>query len=247
MQKKLFPLFILFFFGFRLFAQDAERTFILLNESRVADADIYKKNYPALRNWWMKATGSTIYNRAAHTSETGIIYSMTFIKGDKNFGEYIAKRGELTIKANEEGKETAKENNDNLTQATVRSSWVQMKKMSVIEPDFKIENYDFRKLFIFTVPLNKINELESLVEKCNDEDKAIGLKYNYIVYRAIDGYATNTYMLLLPDKSKLEYYTHQEERNAKRKGYKAVMELNKKAIQLRNTIRIDHLSRILNQ
>ena len=51
-------------------------------------------------------------------------------------------------------------------------------------------------------------------------------------------------MLLLPDKSRLEYYTNQEERNAKRKGNTKLTELNKKASKLRTIIRIDYLSRV---
>ncbi len=91
----LLQLLTLVFLKFNLFAQDTERTIMLLNESRVLDTDIYKKNYPALRNWWIKASGSTVSNRAAHISETGLIYSLIFIKGDKNFGDYISKRNEL--------------------------------------------------------------------------------------------------------------------------------------------------------
>ncbi|MFM6947955.1 MAG: hypothetical protein ACKOWQ_02975 [Aquirufa sp.] len=245
MKKQILTLIFLSLVGLKLVAQDTERTFILLNESKVADIDIYKKNYPAIRNWWLKASPAT-YNRSAHTSETGRTYSMVFIKGDKNFGEYIGNRGELTTKIGVELKDLVAQSTANQTQATTRSSWVQVKNISVIEPDFKLENYDFRKVVLFTVPFDKVNEYESLIEKANAEDKALGLKYNYIVYRAIDGYANNTYLLILPDKSRLDYYTHQDERNAKRKGNAILTETNKKASQLRNTIRLDHLSRVMN-
>ena len=42
----------------------------------------------------------------------------------------------------------------------------------------------------------------------------------------------------------IEYYTNQEERNAKRKGNTKLTELNKKASKLRTIIRIDYLSRV---
>jgi hypothetical protein len=245
MKKQLLTLTFLVLVGLKLVAQDAERTFILLNESKVADTDIYKKNYPAIRNWWMKASPASS-NRAAHTSESGRTYSMVFIKGDKNFGEYVGKRGELTTKIGTELKDLVAQSTANQTQATTRSSWVQVKNITVMEPDFKVENYDFRKVVLFTVPFDKMTEYESLIEKANAEDKVIGLKYNYIVYRAIDGYPNNTYLLILPDKSRLDYYTHQDERNAKRKGNALLAELNKKASQLRNTIRLDHLNRVAN-
>lgn len=91
-----------------------------------------------------------------------------------------------------------------------------------------------------------MTEFESLVEQSNEIEKTIGLKYNYIVYKAIDGYAYNTYMVLVPDKSKIDYYKHLEERDAKRAKNNAYMELYEKEIQLRNTFRMDHLSRIPN-
>ncbi len=197
----------------------------------------------------MKASGTLINNRAAFISETGLIYSQIIIKGDKNFGGYLSKRNELTLLArtDKEQERIGKENNDYTTQVVLRSSWVLMNQMSVLQPDYKIEDYDFSKVFIYTVPLNKMAEFESIVEKMNTNDKAMGIKYKYIVFRAMDGYAYNTYMVLVPDKSKSDYYKHLEERDTKRENDKVYQELTKKESQLRTTIRMDHLSRVQNQ
>ncbi len=221
---------------------------MLLNESRMSNTDIFKKNYPALRNWWMKASGTLINNRVAHVSETGLIYSQIIIKGDKNFGGYISKRSELTLltRTDKEQERIEKENNDNTTQVGLRSSWVFTNQMSVLQPDYKIEDYDFCKAFLYTVPLNKKAEFESIVEKLNANDKTLGIEKIYIVFRAIDGYTYNTYMVLVPDKSKLDYYKHLEERDAIRENDKTYQELSKKESQLRTTFRIDHLSRVQN-
>jgi hypothetical protein len=53
-------------------------------------------------------------------------------------------------------------------------------------------------------------------------------------------------MLLLPDKSRLDFYKHVEKREAKRENNKVYQELRKKENQLMNVFRIDHLSRIQN-
>ena len=180
----------------------------------------------------------------AHTSETGRTYSMVYLKGEENVGKYVGQRSVLSDKQAIELKTVTDENTANRSMAIQRSLWVQETNITTIMSDFKIENYDFRKVHLFTVPFDKITEYEKLIEQSNQEDKALGLSYNYIVYRAVDGYPNNTFMLLLPDKSRLEYYTNQEERNAKRKGNAKLTELNKKASKLRTIIRIDYLSRV---
>lgn len=230
--------------AFQLAAQTTEKTYFLLNESRVLDADIYKKNYPAIRNWWMEATKGISYNFAAHTSESGRTYGMVFVRGDENLGKYIGQRVALSDKIAVALKAVTDENTANRFQAIQRSIWQQSTNTSVMVPDFKVENYDFRKIVLFTVPFDKMAEYEKLIEQANAEDKAIGISYNYIIYKAVDGYPNNTYMMILPDKSRLDYYSHQEERNAKRKGNAKLAAINKKASQLRTTIRMDHLSRV---
>ena len=243
-MKKITLSFLTILFAFQMFAQTAEKTYFLMNESRVLDTDIYKKNYPAIRNWWLEATKGITYNLAAHTSESGRTYSMVFVKGDENLGKYVGLRAGLSDKAAAAMKSITEENNANRSQAIQRSVWVQSTNTSVMVPDFKIENFDFRKIHLFTVPFDKIDAYEKLIEQSNAEDKALGLSYNYIVYRAVDGYPNNTFMLILADKSRLDYYTHQEERNAKRKGNAKLTALNKQASQLRTIIRIDHLNRV---
>ena len=246
-MKKITLSLMTLLFAFQLTAQSTEKTYFLMNESRVLDTDIYKKNYPAIRNWWVAATKGITYNFAAHTSESGRTYSMVFVKGDENLGKYISLRSSLSERAASDLKSITAENTANRSQAIQRSVWVQATNISVMVPDFKVENYDFRKVVLFTVPFDKMAEYDKLIEQAIAEDKANGISYNYIMYKAVDGYPNNTYMMILPDKSRLDYYTHQEERNANRKGQTKLAELNKKASQLRTTIRMDHLSRVVGQ
>jgi len=230
--------------GLQMLAQTADKNYIMLVESKVKDIDIYKKNNPAVRNWWMKEGAGFVSNRAAHTSESGRTYNMIFIKGAKNLGEYISKREALTEKVGKDLKQITDESKANQAMASMRSTWVAVPNNTIMESDFKVENYDFRKVILFTVPFDKTDEYEKVIEESNAADKALGLSYNYIVYKAIDGYPSNTYMMILPDKSRIDYYTHQNERNAKRKTNPKMAELSKKAQQLRSTIRIDYLSRV---
>ncbi len=246
MKKQSFLLSFFLFLAFNLFAQDTERAIMLLNESKTSDVEAYKKNYPVIRNWSMKASGNTVNNRAAHVAESGLIYGLNFIKGDKNFGEYVATMNDMNIKIRKELKE-AKENSDNSTQPVLRSSWVRLDKLTVMQDNYKVEDYDFRKLDLFTVPVNKIEEFESLDAKRIEMDKAMGLKHNYIVFKAMYGYPVNTYLVFVPDKSKLDYYKHADERNAQRRKNKDYVVLAKQLNQLRTSIRMDHLSRIPNQ
>lgn len=243
MKKTLFSL-LLLVSVFQVMAQESEKTFIFLNESRPIDTDIYKKNYPKVRNWWINETKDITYNFSAHTSESGRSYSMVFLKGDENLGAYVSKRTKLSEKIEKELKAEMDESKANQAQATIRSIWVQVKNMSTIVPDFKMENYDFRKVSLFTVPIDKMEAYEKLIEQSLAEDKALGFVYNYIIYKAIEGYPSNTYMMILPDKSIVDYYTNQGARNAKRKGNAKSTELSKKAAQLRTGVRMDHLNRV---
>jgi hypothetical protein len=246
MKSTLFSL-VLLFSVFQTFAQKAEKNFILLNEARAIDTEIYQIGYPKIRNWWLNETKGIASNFSAHISETGRTYSMVFIKGDENLGVYVSKRANLTDRIRKELKMEMDANKANQGQATNRSVWIQSKNMTVMVPDFKIENYDFRRITIFTVPLDKMEAYEKIIEQSNSEDQALGIVYNYIVYKAVEGYPINTYMMILPDKSILNYYTHQYERNLARKSQPKLLDLSKKARQLRTVVRIDHLTRVPNQ
>lgn len=243
MKKTLLPLLFLLV-GFQLVAQTAEKTYIIMIEGKVKDTDVYKKNNPTVRNWWMKATAGILSNRVAHTSESGRTYNMIIIRGEKNLGEYIAKREDLNERVSNELKEITQESRSNAAAASLRSIWVANEKMSMRVPDFKVENYDFRKIILFTVPFDKVNEYESIIEEMNSIDKSLGFSYNGLIYKATDGYPTNTYMWILPDKSRIDYYTHQNQRNEVRNNNSRMGELRKKSQALRSVVRIDYLSRV---
>lgn len=243
-MKKIFISLLVLIVGFQLIAQTTPKTYIIMIEGKVKDTDVYKKNNPAVRNWWMKETAGILSNRVAHTSESGRTYNMIIIQGEKNLGEYIAKRETLNEKVGNDLKEIMTESRANAAAATLRSTWASVDKLSMRVPDFKVENYDFRKIMLFTVPFDKINEYEEIISEMNAIDKSLGFSYNGLVYKATDGYPTNTYMWILPDKSRIDYYTHQNQRNEVRKNNIKLGELSKKSQALRSIIRIDYLSRV---
>jgi len=243
MKKLILPL-LLILVGFQMVAQTAQKTYVMMIESRVKDVDLYKKNNPIVRNWWMKEAAGVITNRIAHTSESGRTYNMISIRGEKNLGEYIAKREAWSDKIAVELKDITEASRTNAAAALQRSTWVAVDKMSVRVPDFKAENYDFRKVILFTVPFDKTAEYENALEESNSIDKSLGFSFNQIVYRATDGYPVNTYMMILPDKSRIDYYTHQQQRNDVRKKNTRLGELSKITQGLRSITRIDYLSRV---
>src|SRR5437879_4908360 len=73
-------------------AQKDTTFWMTMLEYRVHDVSIFEKNYPTVRNWWLKEDAGIEYDRAAHTSESGRIYGLAFFKGSDNFGAFMAKR-----------------------------------------------------------------------------------------------------------------------------------------------------------
>lgn len=243
-MKKMILSLLMMGCALHMYAQSTENTLILLNETGVLDYSIYKKNIPSMRKSWMEATKGVSYNYAAHIAESGRVYRMMYFKGEENLGKYIGMRSAVADKAYAENKAMADENEANHSQATKRSTWYLKTDLTFTDPGFVMEENDFRRVEIITVPFDKISTFEKLVAQTNAADLALGLSYNYIVYRALDGYPTNTYMIIIADKSRLAYYTKLEERNTKRKSDSKLAGLNKQIGNLTTLERMDHLYRV---
>jgi hypothetical protein len=216
-------------------------------EYRVHDESIFEKNYPTVRTWWLKADAGIEQDRSAHTSESGRIYSLAFFKGSDNFGAFMAKR----VKTNDEfaAKEpvTSKENMKNINGPITRSIWMRLDSLSYYETNYKMANFDFRKMQLITVTADRTKEFEATVRKQMALDDTHGIKYNFVVFRCTDGYPSNTYMLVLPDKSIMDYYKNREARNTKRDQFKSEYDPLRKLIADMGAVnRIDHLHRVKN-
>lgn len=241
-MKKVILLLSLFI-GLSSIAQDATKRFALLGESKVKDMDIFRKNFPVQDAFARKNYEGIMGNRAVHTSETGSLYNFSFVDGDENLGKFITKRGTANNKFREANPKIAEENSNNTDGAWRRSTWIRVNALEFLPADFKLENYNFRKVIIETVPANQQEAYEKEQLKLHEIELKIGVKYLSVTWRAVDGYPTNTYMTLIPDNSILDFYTHFTERQKIRRNSKEFNDFDNTTV-ITNIVRIDHLWRI---
>ncbi len=241
-MKKVILLLSLFI-GLSSIAQDATRHFFYLGESKVKDMDIFRKNFPVQDAFTRKMNEGIMNNRVAHTSETGSLYILSFIDGDENLGKYIGNRANTSIKFREANPKIAEEMSNNTDGAWRRSTWIRVNKLQFTPVDFKMENYNFRKIVMRTVPANEQEAFEKQQLQMHELELKIGVKYLSSTWRAVDGYPTNTYITILPDNSILDFYTKYADRQEKRKNSKEFNDSMKTGVKY-NTIRLDHLSRV---
>ena len=241
-MKKVILLLSLFI-GLSSIAQDATKRFALLGESKVKDMDIFRKNFPVSAAFAKKSYEGIMESRAVHTSETGSLYNFSFVDGDENLGKFITKRGTYNNKFREANPKIAEENSNNTDGAWRRSTWIRVNALEFLPADFKLENYNFRKVIIETVPANQQEAYEKEQLKLHEIELKIGVKYLSVTWRAVDGYPTNTYMTLIPDNSILDFYTHFTERQKIRRNSKEFNDFDNTTV-ITNINRIDHLWRI---
>ena len=241
-MKKVILLLSLFI-GLSSIAQDATKRFALLGESKVKDMDIFRKNFPVQDAFARKNYEGIMENRAVHTSETGSLYNFSFVDGDENLGKFITKRGTYNNKFREANPKIAEENSNNIDGAWRRSTWIRVNELQFLPADFKMEDYNFRKIWIRTVPANEQEAFEKQELQQHELGLKIGVKYLSVTWRAVDGYPTNTYMTILPDNSILDFYTHYADRQKIRNNSKEFNDSIKTGVKS-NLIKIDHLSRV---
>ena len=241
-MKKVILLLSLFI-GLSSIAQDATRHFFYLSESKVKDMDIFRKNYPVQDAFTRKMNEGIMNNRVAHTSETGSLYILSFIDGDENLGKYIANRAANNNKFTEANSKIAEEMSNNTDGAWRRSTWIRVNELQFTPVDFKMENYNFRKIVMRTVPANEQEAFQKQMLQQHEIELKIGVKYLSSTWRATDGYPTNTYITILPDNSILDFYTHYADRQQKRNNSKEFNDSMKTGV-VSNITRIDHLSRV---
>ena len=241
-MKKVILLLSLFI-GLSSIAQDATKRFALLGESKVKDMDVFRKNYPVQDAFARKNYEGIMGNRAVHRSETGSLYTFSFVDGDENLGKFITKRGTNNNKFREANPKIAEENSNNIDGAWRRSTWIRVNELQFLPADFKMEDYNFRKIIMRTVPANEQEAFEKQLQKMHEIELKIGVKYLSVTWRAVDGYPTNTYLTILPDNSILDFYTQFADRQQKRNNSKEFNDSMKTGVKS-NLIKIDHLYRV---
>jgi hypothetical protein len=226
-------------------AQKDTTTWMTLLEYRVHDESVFEKNYPAVKAWWLKTDADIELGRLGQTSESGRIYSAALFKGTDNLGAFIARRVKNNDQFNASNPAITKENTANVNGPVTRSIWLRVDSITFQEPGYNRDNYPFRKIVFISVLADRVKDYEAGMRKQAQLDASHGIKYNSIVFRCTDGYPANTYMLVLPDKSLLDYYKNREARKNKRDQFKSEYgPLRKLASDITTVIRIDHLTSV---
>ena len=214
-------------------------------EYRVHDESVFEKNYPTVKAWWLKTDADIEFGRLANTSESGRVYSVALFKGADNLGAFIARRVKNQDTFNAANPSIAKENIANINGPVMRSIWMRVDSISYQEPGYNRDSYPFRKMVFISVLPDRIKDFEAGMRKQSQLDASHGIKYNSIVFRCTDGYPANTYMLVLPDKSLMDYYKNREARKVKRDQFKNEYDpLHRLANDITTIMRIDHLTAV---
>ena len=226
-------------------AQKDTTVWMTLLEYRVHDESVFEKNYPTVKAWWLKTDADIELGRIGQTSESGRVYSSALFKGADNLGAFVARRVKNNDQFNASHSAIAKENTANINGPVTRSIWMRVDSITSQEPGYNRDNYPFRKVVFISVLADRIKDFEAGMRKQAELDASHGIKYNSIVFRCTDGYPANTYMVVLPDKSLLDYHKNREARKAKREQFKSeYAPLHRLSNDITTTMRIDHLTSV---
>jgi hypothetical protein len=227
--------------GLNTFAQNTDRAFLVINETKVKDMTVFR-NTQAIHNPYQKESlKDIIFDRGVQRSESGIIYFMTFINGAENLGKYVARThsGEPS-KFNVDNPKIAQEMSANWDASNKRSTWIRVNSLIYLPKDFKRENYKFRKVIFRSVPYGQQEAYEKNQAQQHELELKLGINQLSVTYKAVDGNPVNTYMTFLPDNSIVDFYTHNVDRNQKRSNSKEFSEFWESRIKS-SIIRTDHL------
>jgi len=226
-------------------AQKDTTIWMTMLEYRVHDESVFEKNYPTVKAWWLKTDADIELGRIGQTSESGRVYSSALFKGADNLGAFVARRVKNNDQFNASHSSIAKENTANINGPVTRSIWIRVDSITFQEPGYNRDNYPFRKVVFISVLADRVKDFEAGMRKQAQLDASHGVKYNSIVFRCTDGYPANTYMVVLPDKSLLDYYKNREARKVKRDQFKSEYDpLNRLSNDITTVMRIDHLTSV---
>jgi len=239
-MKKIIILSILLCCG-TMNAQEIKIPHLYLQEVKVVNMEIAKTTFPIFNSFVKKAMGVVVNQRLSHMGESGRVYTISTHESEADLYKYFELRNGVFENMNAIMKENRTQLINNEAGPSIRSVWEMLPELSnTWAKEFKSEDFDFRKIEMFTIPFGKEKEYFETEIKLNKMDAELGNKHYYVIFRAAEGYPTNTYLEILLDKSLLDYYNHRDERNAKRNLVFNTLSFKNRA--LINSIRIDHLS-----
>ena len=226
-------------------AQKDTTVWMTMLEYRVHDESVFEKNYPTVKAWWLKTDADIELGRIGQTSESGRVYSSALFKGADHLGAFIARRVKNQDQFNAANPAIAKESRENINGPVTRSIWMRVDSITFQEPGYNRDSYPFRKAVLISVLADRVKDFEAGMRKQGLLDASHGIKYNSIVFRCTDGYPANTYLIVLPDKSLLDYYKNREARKAKRDQFNSeYAPLRRLASDITTVMRIDHLTSV---
>jgi len=237
-MKKLF-IFLVLISTIQLNAQTTKNSFVILSESRVKDNNVASENLLRMNASAVKLSNGTITSRGSNFSESGRIYTLTNVP---DLGKFINERGAIWSKVFAENQDISTE--DNTTQPNQRSTWERLSEISNLPANYKSTDYTFRRVDMFTVAYGKNKEYMDLQSKWNELNKKNGIDQRIIILKAMEGYTTNTYLFIQPDKSAVDYYIHRNERSEMRKKDPEFKKVWDALNAIRTNIRIDHLNSV---
>jgi hypothetical protein len=238
-MKKLF-IFLVLISTIQLNAQTTKNSFVILSESRVKDNNVASENLLRMNASAVKLSNGTITSRGSNFSESGRIYTLTNVP---DLGKFINERGAIWTKVFAENQDISTE--DNTTQPNQRSTWERLSEISNLPANYKSTDYTFRRVDMFTVAYGKNKEYMDLQSKWNELNKKNGIDQRIIILKALEGYNTNTYLFIQPDKSAVDFYIHRNERSEMRKKDPEFKKVWDALNAIRTNIRIDHLNIVL--
>jgi hypothetical protein len=238
-MKKLF-IFLVLISTIQLNAQTTKNSFVILSESRVKDNNVASENLLRMNASAVKLSNGTITSRGSNFSESGRIYTLTNVP---DLGKFINERGAIWTKVFAENQDISTE--DNTTQPNQRSTWERLSEISNLPANYKSTDYTFRRVDMFTVAYGKNKEYMDLQSKWNELNKKNGIDQRIIILKALEGYNTNTYLFIQPDKSAVDFYIHRNERSEMRKKDPEFKKVWDALNAIRTNIRIDHLNSVL--
>ena len=221
-------------------AQTTKNSFVVLSESRVKDNNIASAYLLRMNASAVKLSNGTITSRGSNFSESGRIYTLTNVP---DLGKFTNERGDIWRKVYAENQDISTE--DNSTQPNQRSTWERLSEISNLPANYKSTDYTFRRIDIYTVAYGKNKEYQDLQSKWNELNKKNGIDQKIIILKALEGYNTNTYLFIQPDKSAVDYYIHRNERSEMRKKDPEFKKVWDALNAIRTNLRIDHLNSVL--
>ena len=221
-------------------AQTTKNSFVVLSESRVKDNNIASAYLLRMNASAVKLSNGTITSRGSNFSESGRIYTLTNVP---DLGKFTNERGDIWRKVYAENQDISSE--DNSTQPNQRSTWERLSEISNLPANYKSTDYTFRRIDIYTVAYGKNKEYQDLQSKWNELNKKNGIDQKIIILKALEGYNTNTYLFIQPDKSAVDYYIHRNERSEMRKKDPEFKKVWDALNAIRTNLRIDHLNSVL--